>query len=134
MCDFLPVIVPHNLFCINPKLAVKSTISEDNLSIHSIVLFTLKFISYLMLLSRILNSPLTMLLMMLNSDFISSFFSDEFFFTVPLKDFSSSFVPHVADVAWPSFIFREREWGPIFGVDFHLTECFEFPIAMYLNY
>ena len=54
--------------------------------------------------------------------------------TVSLKEFSSSFIPHVVGVAWLSFIFPELERRPIFGADFNLTECFEFNIGTYLNY
>ena len=39
------------LFCVNSELAVKSTISVDNLSRRSVVLFTFEFISSSMLLS-----------------------------------------------------------------------------------
>ena len=74
-----------------------------------------------------------MFLMMSESDSPSLFFF-RYFFSVSLKDFASLFVPDVVRVAWLSFIFRELEKGPIFGVDFNLTECFEFTIVTYLNY
>ena len=45
-------------FCVNSKLAAESIISIDNLSRRSVVLFTLEFISCLMLLSWILNTSL----------------------------------------------------------------------------
>ena len=65
-----------------------------------------------------------MFLMMSKSDSPSSIFLDKTFFTISLKDFSSSFVPDVVGAAWLSFIFLELERRPIFGIDFNLTECF----------
>ena len=40
-------------------------------------------------------------------------------------------MPEVVGVACLSFIFLELERIPFFGVDFNLTECFEFTIVMY---
>ena len=60
------------------------------------------------------------------------FFFQIIFFTVS-KDFSSSFVPDIADFGWLSFIFLELEQRSIFVVDLYLTGCFEFTIVTYLN-
>ena len=64
---------------------------------------------------------------MSKSDSPSSFFHINF--TVFLKEFSSSFVPVFVSVAWLSVIFPELEQKSKFGVDFNLTECFEFTIV-----
>ena len=62
------------------------------------------------------------------------FFSYKIVLTVSLKEFLSSLVLDVVGLAWLSFVFLELEPRPTYGVDFILTECFEFTIVTYLNY